>query len=798
MDDLASGLIRLLGITSGQLLILALLLVPLLRTGIAGSGARRVVLGLAVLVPFLSVALLLRPAPAQPCIAVPVSASWLPRRDPPVPAVPRAPLPVHAVVPESPAPGAGPPPAAETPVRSTEPLSLEALLALAWAAGVLLAMGRAAVALRCVRRSVRGATPVRRAELLGRLREWAGEQGLSRMPQLRSLPGKVVPFVAGVLRPVIVVPDRLLATGEEERLEFAVRHEMAHVHARDGFWVLPELLLRAVWFFHPAVHLLLGWVWEEREHAADLAVAEATGRPGAYASFLLGEQRRSMALRGALPATALWRRAGSTARRIRRLAERREKTMLRSTLSKVFPAIAVAALVVVVLLRPVVVRAEDEAPVPKERIEALVSGYRAGTSPENRDRTIRLLAIGEEAIPQLLAAARDEGFPGRANAAVALARLLRALGRPGGEVSEILRELAAGGEEHARTYGRWGLEVLAQETPLGDGSEGGRDLAPEAIARALRDGNEHLKADNVLVDQLLLHGKEAIEPLVRAIRDRSFSGRGYAAWALAVVMFGTESSTDAGWAALQEAARDSSGYVHALARSGMSLFVTRRIAVRGSAGTVAVPGRGAAATSLLEALGKGSPRAVSDALVARGREAIPALTERLRGGSPAERRRAAALLGRILRAAGDPPETTVAALREAARSEDPALVEAAGEALRNLERETPLDGEGSGAIDFTPERLVRSLRDGNEHRLADNILVDMLLMHGEAALVPLVEAAADETFPGRGYAAWALGCLLGATGTDSPEALAVLRAASRARSPYVRALSLSALRCLED
>ncbi len=79
----------------------------------------------------------------------------------------------------------------------------------------------------------------------------------------------------------------------------------------------------------------------------------------------------------------------------------------------------------------------------------------------------------------------------------------------------------------------------------------------------------------------------------------------------------------------------------------------------------------------------------------------------------------------------------------------------------------------------SPLLLVASLRDGNEHRIANNEVVDALVRHGEQALAPLQAAVADTAFPGRGYAAWALGTVLASLPTRPPAAIDLLREATR-------------------
>lgn len=97
----------------------------------------------------------------------------------------------------------------------------------------------------------------------------------------------------------------------------------------------------------------------------------------------------------------------------------------------------------------------------------------------------------------------------------------------------------------------------------------------------------------------------------------------------------------------------------------------------------------------------------------------------------------------------------------------------------------------------SPTLLVARLRDGNEHRVANNRVVERLEGIGAGALGPLRAAVEDAAFPGRGYAAWALACVLHRTGARDEATLAVLRAACRDADDYVATLATSGMKRLD-
>ncbi|HVR47523.1 MAG TPA: M56 family metallopeptidase [Candidatus Binatia bacterium] len=95
-----------------------------------------------------------------------------------------------------------------------------------------------------------------------------------------------VPIVAGILRPVVVVPQDLPATLSQDDLRRVVEHERAHVRRRDPLWNLIQRVIEAALFFNPWVHIAGGAVSNEREAACDDWAVEQTGSADDYAVCL--------------------------------------------------------------------------------------------------------------------------------------------------------------------------------------------------------------------------------------------------------------------------------------------------------------------------------------------------------------------------------------------------------------------------------------------------------------------------------------------------------------------------------
>jgi tetratricopeptide (TPR) repeat protein len=95
-----------------------------------------------------------------------------------------------------------------------------------------------------------------------------------------------VPLTAGVIRPVIVLPQSW-REWPSDTLDAVVAHETAHVRRRDPLIALLARVNRAIFWFHP-----LAW-WLDRqlavtaEHACDEAAARTVAEPRRYAEILV-------------------------------------------------------------------------------------------------------------------------------------------------------------------------------------------------------------------------------------------------------------------------------------------------------------------------------------------------------------------------------------------------------------------------------------------------------------------------------------------------------------------------------
>jgi TonB family protein len=96
-----------------------------------------------------------------------------------------------------------------------------------------------------------------------------------------------VPITVGVLRPLIILPERLLQDVDEEVLTSAIGHELVHVARRD---YLANLIYEFIYLplsFHPAAAFVRRRIKQTRELCCDESVAARLLRAETYARSLV-------------------------------------------------------------------------------------------------------------------------------------------------------------------------------------------------------------------------------------------------------------------------------------------------------------------------------------------------------------------------------------------------------------------------------------------------------------------------------------------------------------------------------
>lgn len=94
------------------------------------------------------------------------------------------------------------------------------------------------------------------------------------------------PVTFGVLSPIVLLPQSLRSHSAATR-QAVLTHELLHVCRRDWCWVLIEEIVRALFWFHPAVWWLVSRVQLAREELVDATAVALTGQRTEYVRALL-------------------------------------------------------------------------------------------------------------------------------------------------------------------------------------------------------------------------------------------------------------------------------------------------------------------------------------------------------------------------------------------------------------------------------------------------------------------------------------------------------------------------------
>ena len=94
------------------------------------------------------------------------------------------------------------------------------------------------------------------------------------------------PATFGLRRPIVLLPPVFESMDRERQAAIAL-HELVHARRADWAVLMAEELLKALLFFHPAVHWLVARVRLAREQTVDAAVVHRLGRREPYLESLV-------------------------------------------------------------------------------------------------------------------------------------------------------------------------------------------------------------------------------------------------------------------------------------------------------------------------------------------------------------------------------------------------------------------------------------------------------------------------------------------------------------------------------
>lgn len=533
-------------------------------------------------------------------------------------------------------------------------VDLRTVLALVWAAGAALVLGRLLVGSATVwwiaRRGERVTDPAW-IELIERIERRFDL--LTRVRLIRS-DWTEMPMTWGIVRPVVLLP-RGADGWSEERRELILTHEAAHIHRRDVLMLAVGQVVCALHWFNPLAWIALRSLRAEAERCCDDWVLRAGARASTYADHLLQMVRTIGRARvPAAVALPMAQRSTFEGRLLAILEPGVQRSAVRRGQAVLVTAGIAGLIVLLAALRPasaapavqpeappappsVGVPAAPAPPAPPaapapgvERDGAAASAPgKAQERAEARLRSVTALtrALGDELPEVRLSAARALGSLEDPRSVAALSAALR--NDPDAEV----RKMAA-----------WALGRIEDAA------------AVPALSQALASDRSVEVRETAVWALGQIEAPEGVDALLPLLRDGSAQVRRQAAWALGQIESGRAV------ARLGAALRDGDPGVRETAAWALGQIEDA-----------------AAVEALAGALGDASPAVRARAAWALGqiepRSAPAALVRALRDESPAVRRSAARALAQIEDPAGR------AALAEMLQDDDPELRRAAARAL---------------------------------------------------------------------------------------------------------------------
>lgn len=200
------------------------------------------------------------------------------------------------------------------------PIALPAIWAHVMFAGwfliVSVGLVRIAVGLWSVLSLRRSCTPVATSALPAEIQSVIQEFQATRPATVCSSSRVRVPSAIGFFRPLIVLPEWALTALSQDELRTILLHEFGHIKRLDDWTNLAQRLLRAIFFFNPAVWFIEKRLSLEREMACDELVLAQTGNRRSYAECLVSLAEKSAVARSMSLVQAVVGRARDTALRL--------------------------------------------------------------------------------------------------------------------------------------------------------------------------------------------------------------------------------------------------------------------------------------------------------------------------------------------------------------------------------------------------------------------------------------------------------------------------------------------------
>ena len=235
-----------------------------------------------------------------------------------------------------------------------------------WLLGVALLSLRQMAGWCCIRRWRRVGVvlaPIPLAELGERVRS---RLGLAREGPILISQHVIAPLLAGVIKPVVLMPVAIASGLKPDELEAILAHELAHLRRRDGWANLFQVGIETLMFYHPVIWWLGRLTRRERENATDDFALESGTSREIYVTALAAVAE----LQAHSPALAA--SGGSVLARIRRLLSPVPEKRMTPAVAGLASGLALAVVVGSITLSQLSIGVAQEEDRKEARVEVAV------------------------------------------------------------------------------------------------------------------------------------------------------------------------------------------------------------------------------------------------------------------------------------------------------------------------------------------------------------------------------------------------------------------------------------------
>lgn len=167
----------------------------------------------------------------------------------------------------------------------------------------------------------RSCTPLQPTGLDPLLQETLRRYSAKRNVSLCTSARVRVPSAIGLLKPAVLIPEWVMRELSADEVNQILVHELAHLRRWDDWTNLAQQIIKAVFFFHPAVWWIDKKVALERESACDDIVLSEAATPRAYAECLTRLAEKTFLHRSVVLAQAVLGRVRQMSLRVSRILD---------------------------------------------------------------------------------------------------------------------------------------------------------------------------------------------------------------------------------------------------------------------------------------------------------------------------------------------------------------------------------------------------------------------------------------------------------------------------------------------